>query len=138
MALSRIIAAFRTRILAIDGVDDLVADRVYPAHLADVAQPVYPCVTLFHLRGRQGVWMPRIGDPAAMLVQAWSKVDEQEVLGLYDLISTGLHNQKTLTSTSDVCFHEVRELNSQGPTWIREDSVWLVSAWYHYRASGVT
>lgn len=135
MPVRPILAAFRTRILAIDGVSALVADRVYPAHLADVAEPAYPCVTLFHLRARRGVWMPRVSDPGVLLIQSWSKTDMDEVLNLYELVSEGLHAQVTRTSGSGVCFHEVREVDSRGPTWVAEDSTWVMSAWYHYRAS---
>lgn len=134
MPVSPVLAALRTRILALDGVS-AVGDRVYPVHAADVEQPEYPCITLFHMRGKRGVWMPRVNDPSVVLVQEYSKMDAQEAFDLYEIVSEGLHDQKTLTSGGGVCFHEIRELDMKGPIWIAKNSVWQTSHWFLYRSS---
>jgi hypothetical protein len=146
---SRPIAAFRQRLLSSaefaafvnflpDGSVDPQGGRIYPRHLIDVRQPVYPCVTLYVERGRQGVWAPRIYDPGFMLVQFYSQDDQGETMEMYDVASQLLHNQKTLLSTSDFCCHEVREVMADSGVWLEASSAWQVSARYLFRGSVLT
>ena len=131
----RQMAAFRLRLTEDAALAVLVGDRVYPTHIVDVAEPVYPCITLFQAEGNQAVWLPRTFDFGVMLVQIYSKVDLQECYDIYELVTQLLHEQKTAVSRAGACFHQIREIWSNSGLWIREDSVWQQSARYLFRVS---
>jgi hypothetical protein len=139
---TRQIAAFRQRLVGDPSLDPLsaqlvaiVGDRVYPTFLVDVIQPVYPCITLFQSQAEQAVWAPRTFDYGVMQLQIWSKKDLQECWDAYELVTQLLHEKKTLTSTSQLCVHQVREIWSDSGIWVAEDSVWRQSVRYQFRAS---
>lgn len=133
----RHLAAIRTRLLAIPGIVSVVGSEVYAQHIFDVAEPTYPCITLMQATGRHGVWAPRLLDGAQVQIDAYAKGDagQMRVCQLYDLILDALHTQKTATSTSEACFHEIRELDAAVPLWDRDTEAWRASMRYLVRVS---
>lgn len=137
MAALRHLAAIRTRFLAIPGIVAIVGSEVYVRHIFDTAEPTYPCITLMQATGRHGVWAPRLLDGAQVQIDCFAKGDagEMQVINLYDLIVDALHTQKTAVSTSDACFHEIRELDAAVPFWDSDTSAWRASMRYLVRVS---
>ena len=142
----RPIAAFRARLLESvaltafvnllpDGSVDPQGGRIYPRHIVDVREPVFPCITLFMGDGNQAVWAPRTFNPAHMLVQFYSTRDVQDCFDMYELASPLLHGQKNALSTAELCVHEVREVWANSGLYVKESGTWQLSARYLFRAS---
>jgi hypothetical protein len=137
MAALRHLAAIRTRLLTIPGIVSIVGQEVYVRHIFDTAEPSYPCITLMQATGQHGVWAPRLLDAAQVQIDCFGKgnAGEMQVCNLYDFILDALHTQKTMTSTADACFHEIREVFAAVPFWDADTNAWRASMRYLVRVS---
>lgn len=138
------LGAIRTRLINDPTVFGLVGKNasgdpaVYVAHIFDVAEPVYPAVTIRQLDGLFAVWAPRLVNPARVQIDCYGKGDsgQMDVITLDDLIFTLLHTDKTNTSGPTACFHEIRKVWGDGPgTFDDGTQTWHVSSQYLVRVS---
>ena len=135
MAIQRIMAALRARLLSSPELVALIGDRVQAGELADVAEPVYPLITLNQMDGMLAVWAPRTTNPQRWMVQIHSQKGLHEAFGLGELVTALFHEQKNRTSGSGVCFHQIREIWSHPPVHDQTTNVWSMALQYETRAS---
>lgn len=129
------IAAIRARILTDPNIVAIVGDRVYLAHVFDVREPTYPCITLSQTDGLRAVWAPNLRDPAQVMVECFSKKSLEEANDLNDLIVPLLHNEKNRTSTATVSFHEIRMNFENSGFWDADTNCWRQTSRYLVRVT---
>lgn len=136
MSAIRAFAAIRSRLLSSPTLVGYIGDRVQPTHVVDVVDPVYPLITIALVSGNQAVWAPHTYDPGEILLQIWSQRQlEEECFPIYEEVHAMLHNQKVRTSSSDACFHEIRETFSNWGRWVPDSSAWVVDTRFLIRVS---
>lgn len=111
---------------------------IYVAYIFDVAEPVYPAVTIRQLDGKLAVWAPRLIDPCRVQIDHYGKGDtgQNDVISLDDRLIDLLHTDKTHTSGPTACFHEIRRIDSNSPgTFDFNTETWHISSQYLVRVS---
>jgi hypothetical protein len=141
----RHLAAIRTRLLTSPALVGIVATTpapdnlpaIYLGHIFDVpeAEVAYPCVTLVMPDGNRATWAPRLWNPARVQIDCFSKNNQFEPSTMAELVEELLHTDKTRTSTSEACFHEIREVFSNTAFWDRDTNAWRQTAIYLVRVS---
>lgn len=138
------LGAIRTRLIDSPEFFSLVGKNgsgdpaVYVAHIFDVAEPVYPAVTIRQLDGLYAVWAPRLINPARVQIDCYGKGDTglMDAITLDDLLIDLLHTDKTRTSGPTACFHEIRRIWGDSPgTFDDGTQAWHVSSQYLVRVS---
>lgn len=135
MAALRALAAIRSRLLTSPQLVAIVGDRIYLGHIFDEVEPEFPLITLRQQSGRLASWAPRLLNPARILIDCYSKKDNFEPSTLDELVESMLHLQKTLTSTSETCFHEIRKLDWNTAFRDEDTGAWRMTSQYLIRVS---
>lgn len=143
MASLRHIAAIRARLLQSTSLVPLLAvtsdgvPAVYLSHIYGVNEAVFPCVTLSQRSGNMGVWVPRIIDPAYILIDSFSKFNNQQPSDMDEFIEVMLHKQEQqlnlLNMNAD--FGEIRKTNWATSMWDEQTRSWRVTSQYLIRAA---
>ena len=141
MAALRHLAAIRARLLSSPELVSILATTpdgdpaVYLGNIFAVRESVYPCVTIGQSRASMGVWATRIVDPGYVVIECFSKKDVLEPSTMEELVEGLLHVQKTLVSSANACFHEIRKLDWNTAFWDSDTGAWRCAAMYLVRVS---
>lgn len=129
--------AIRERLLLDPYIFDTIDDNIYPTHIIDVEDPVYPCITFYGSDGNRAIWSPQTTEILNLMFQFYSQESLEQCHLLYErylamLLDTG---SKQMTGNSQVCFHELREIWSNTGVFDQATKVWVVSSRIIVRAS---
>lgn len=125
--------AIRVRLLSSPELS-LYTTKIYIAHIYDVTEPVYPCITVRNTRGTLSTRVPRFTDPGEVEVAIHSQHSEQQALEIEEWCERLLHEQKQHVSTNQCCFVEIRKSHEPITIFDEKTAAWLVSTRYQIRA----
>lgn len=139
----RHLAAIRSRLLSSPALVTILAKTpapdslpaVYLAHIFDTQEPLYPCITLYQADGNRAVWAPKLWDAAQIQMDFFSKNNQFEPSTMAELVEDLLHTDKTRTSSTEACFHEIREVFSNTAFWDGDTNAWRQTVRYLVRVS---
>jgi hypothetical protein len=145
MAALRHLAAIRTRLLSSAALTAVLATTPAPDSLPAIylGNPFevptfevhYPCITIEQPDGERAVWAPKLWNPARVQLDFYSKTDQFQPATMAELVEDLLHSGKTRTSTSEACFHEIREVFSNTAYWDGDTNAWRQTVIYLVRVS---
>lgn len=145
MAALRHIAAIRARLLQSTDLVPILAltpenvPAIYIAHVWDIKEPVFPCVTIYQpdaslgVWGEQGVGVPLAIDPGKITIESFSKLNNRQPSEMDEFIHGMLHKQESLISTASACFKEIRKTNWNMALFDPDTRAWRVTATYVVR-----
>jgi len=141
----RHLAAIRTRLLSSPELVAILATTpspdnlpaIYLSHIFEVPdyEVAYPCITLTQADGGRATWAPQLWNPARVQIDYFSKTNQFEPAIMAELGEDLLHTDKTRTSTTEACFHEIREVFSNTSFWERDTNAWRQTVIYLVRVS---
>ena len=142
MAALRHIAAIRARLLQSTDLVPVLAvtsdgvPAIYLSHIFGVNEAVFPCVTLTQRTGNLGVWVPRIIDPATILIDSFSKANNRQPSEMDEFIEGMLHKQEQLLNQLNLNaqFGEIRKTGWNTSMWDEQTRSWRVTSMYLVRA----
>ncbi|MGH2361089.1 MAG: hypothetical protein ACRDGM_11200 [bacterium] len=134
----RHVAAIRKRLINDPALLSLLQNdnrRVYVRSIRGVTDPKYPLITIWQRTGNQAVWSVKLFDPTHIIIQIYSQKDEDEAYRIQEQTRLLLHTQDLNVSTTECCFHEIREDWSNSAIWDPDTAAWVVAMRYLVRAS---
>ena len=145
MAALRHIAAIRSRLLSSPALVAILATTPAPDSLPAIFlssifdvpdhEVAYPCIALSQTDGPRATWAPKLLNGGRIQIDFFSKLNQFEPATMYELALALLHTDKTRTSTSEACFHEIREVFSNTSYWDKDTNAWRQTAIYLVRVS---
>ena len=140
MAYARHLAALRTRLLTDPELVTILSNdptRIHLEHIFDVAEPLYPLITISQAGAQDAVWVPRTYDPCRIQFDCFVRKNDQPGLAMRmsERIYALCHNEKNRCSTSEACFHFIARIDEYTPKWESSQNCWRQTSLYLARVT---
>ena len=83
----------RKQVLDQQAIRDIIAGRFYEGFLAEIRDPIFPCIN-FAFRGGSFAFGFQEAPITAMTIWYWSKISREQVNQLVNLVTPALHKQR--------------------------------------------
>ncbi len=141
MAALRHIAAIRSRLLQSSDLVSVLAltpdgvPAVYASHIWDVAEPSFPCTTIYQAEANLAVWAPRLLDSGRIQIDCYSKLNSRQSNEMEEMVEAMLHTQNIHLNQQNVnaAFAECRKLSWNMSMFETDVHAWRVTSIYLIR-----
>lgn len=127
------LVAIRARLLTSPALVAYVSDRVQLQHIWDVAEPVFPLITMSQMDGNSATWGAGLTDPCRVMIEYFGQRDIEQPGEMQLLTTKLLDGLPALVSTTACRFRFINQVWTNTGYWDNDTSAWRCGAQFQVK-----